>query len=1183
MITADTKGEAVREKFFKAISLSKANRELAERYLDMDLPEDEGLLSQAEHQSLELTMPRYLWEDGDYPGWLRKRKRTEELGRCMRFLAAVGGSTAGALLNDFKPPARLLELEESLVFLTGAHAEEQKTAIRAGMCVQFLHRRKPEEVKAFCQSGAEDPDLFLRAAAYCYDLTRFGKVSNTRMLLLALYLHHKEPGTAPEIVQELEASLIASFLDLSAFEKRELVTLETYARNAEKDTPFPHRILSIYQERRSGIESGFLSGCAFLAVKHSLRFEIILRMMAAVNTVERAPLGRNLRRRGRNLMLETCMGIAEEAWFDARMEEMEDMLPIPDEGYVLYCLDLGYRKAVERMAVKCPEGVKKAAEEADSGLYRELMEIIRDTGLCRELQVNYKAVWHEKLASEIVSRVCPGKEDAKNYMLGVCSAEALSPHMKEWGNDLYEEKENHQRFLSLKRLEPSMYRRGLVLQALRKMAGYFAHYPVYEEEAFSGRPEDLLCDPRQIGGILDLFAEEHIPVFYQTEAVSGMGESLNKKKKALYLERCAKALSERAAAQNPERWEEGMKRAVQEGSAPACCLGLAILARQGDRYRDLFLSCAGNSAKQVRTKLFEICREYPEWKPQVLTLLTSKKVKEREFAVLLLEEWGDSSCLEAVQEAYGREKNKKLAASLAALAEALEQEAKGANGSGRAKRAEERLAAEIFRGGRKKKVEWVQSLTLPEVHRRDGEKASSEYLLSILAACADQEPAGISEDANRLAAPLKPEELSGYMRSLYEGWLSAGAEAKKRWVLYGVSVYGGQSMIQVFLTQIRDWAEHQRGAMAAEAVRALALNGSPEALRLVDQMSRKYKFRQVKNAAGEALKQAAAALGISREELEDRLVPDLGFDEKAARVFDYGSRSFTVRLGPALELEVCDSSGKRLKNLPAPGRQDDPEKAVPANQAFKKMKKQLKEVAGSQKLRLEQALSTQRFWEPDKWKALFVNHPVMQLFAMSLIWGVYEGTEPGGTFRYMEDGSFNTADEEAYPFPESGKIGLVHPLELPEEVLAAWKEQFSDYEITQPFEQLDRPVFRVTEEEREEMSLTRFEGRTLNGLSLSGRLLKTGWFRGEILDAGFFENFYRRDGSFGAELTFSGCPVNYENEEVTIHRLYFYRLPEGPSGNGAFRKEDRCLLREVEPRYFSEVMLQVGKAVGVRV
>ena len=49
MITADTKGEAVREKFFKAISLSKANRELAERYLDMDLPEDEGLLSQAEH------------------------------------------------------------------------------------------------------------------------------------------------------------------------------------------------------------------------------------------------------------------------------------------------------------------------------------------------------------------------------------------------------------------------------------------------------------------------------------------------------------------------------------------------------------------------------------------------------------------------------------------------------------------------------------------------------------------------------------------------------------------------------------------------------------------------------------------------------------------------------------------------------------------------------------------------------------------------------------------------------------------------------------------------------------------------------------------------------------------------------------------------------------------------------
>ena len=68
MITTDIENGAIRQKFFKAIGMSKVNQKLAERYLDMDLPEDEGLLSLAEHQSLELTMPADVWEDGDYPG-----------------------------------------------------------------------------------------------------------------------------------------------------------------------------------------------------------------------------------------------------------------------------------------------------------------------------------------------------------------------------------------------------------------------------------------------------------------------------------------------------------------------------------------------------------------------------------------------------------------------------------------------------------------------------------------------------------------------------------------------------------------------------------------------------------------------------------------------------------------------------------------------------------------------------------------------------------------------------------------------------------------------------------------------------------------------------------------------------------------------------------------------------------
>lgn len=1124
MIILKSKENSIQKEYFNQIKLSKANREVAENYLCMDQPEDPELLKKAEHQDLAAAV-RWIETKADYVKWLLKKNRTEELGRLVRLLAAMGGSTAWKPLVSYEYGARLSTLEKTLACLQGPDAGAQKMAIRAGLCALSLIIGRPEDTKEVCRYGEEDPDVFLDALRYCYNSSQASgseQERNTCMLLEAMYLYHIEEGAAPETVRDLEERLTVSLEDIMAFERRELACIQEFARTADRDTPFPHRILSIYNQRRTGTNTpALITACAFLALRHSVRFEILLRLMAAVDH----------RYQGRNLMLATCMGVSEEAYFDMQMAQLEDMLPIPDENYVIWCLQYGYTKAVERMAVKCPEGVREAAAKAESKLYRELVEILQktDTEIGDELKADYQKMYGEKNASELVRRVSPGRADAKEYLLGNGSAELLNPYLKEWGSDLYEEREVYERLTVLKRTEPSMYRRGIVLEALRKMAGYFAHYPVFDQEPGVQNEYELLMDERQLGGILEIFEEEGISVRCQIEALGGMGDCLDKKRKTKYLDRCVELFARRGRETDAGRWKEELAETVQEGSPSACCLALKVLEQSGGAaYRDLFLACAAGGTKQVRTLLVGICRKYREWMPEVLELLKSGKVKEREFAVLLLEEWGDPSCLEAVRAAFEREKNKKLASSLQELLKELEQEAGGADASqsGRAKRTEEKLAAEIYKGSRKKKVEWVLSLPLPAVHRKDGEAAEDAYLRAILTAYAVMDVPGVNKDACRLAEALVPEELSAYMQALYEGWLSAGAEAKKRWVLYAVSIHGGNAMAPVLYRQIKDWAEHSRGAMAAETVYALAQNGNPEALRLVDQMSGKYKFRQVKNAAGEALRHAAEALGISREELEDRLVP-------------------------------VDSEGMT--------------------------KKQLKDMLSRQKLRLEQEMLTAYFREPKKWRELFVDRPLMHSFAMGLIWGVYEEKKLRGTFRYMEDGTFNTAGEEEYPFPESGQIGLVHPLELSDRELEAWKEQLLDYEVTQPLEQLFRPVFQVKEDEKEELAFVRLEEKTLNGLTLSGRLLRMGWFRGEILDAGFFENYYRMDGEVGAELTFSGSVVGQENEEVTVGKLYFYHLAPAESGSGkprTLREENRCLLKDVDPRYFSEIVRQAAEAVG---
>ena len=334
-------------------------------------------------------------------------------------------------------------------------------------------------------------------------------------------------------------------------------------------------------------------------------------------------------------------------------------------------------------------------------------------------------------------------------------------------------------------------------------------------------------------------------------------------------------------------------------------------------------------------------------------------------------------------------------------------------------------------------------------------------------------------------------------------------------------------------------------------------------------------------------------------------MPSLGFDEHMERRFDYGNRSFTVTITPALEMEIYDESGKKLKNMPAPGTRDDAEKAAASYAEFKEMKKQMKATVSSQKQRLEMALSAERLWTVPAWQELFVHNPIMHQFAIGLIWGVYEEHKLVRSFRYMEDGSFNTEDEEEYILPGAqldqsesapqgqpgtlqGQIGLVHPIELSRESLETWQQQLEDYEILQPIEQLNREVYRLTQEEQECKSLERFGGMLINDLSLGGKLAALGWYRGSVLDAGGFYTYYREDVSLGlgAELHFSGSFVgsgSMGGEEVTVYDVRFYKagtIERGSYSYDAVEGEKRIPLKDIPPRYFSEIVWQLTKATA---
>lgn len=599
-----------------------------------------------------------------------------------------------------------------------------------------------------------------------------------------------------------------------------------------------------------------------------------------------------------------------------------------------------------------------------------------------------------------------------------------------------------------------------------------------------------------------------------------------------------------------------------------------------NKYKDEFFALCDDNSKVIKAELVKVISAHKDWHDDVCKLLAQKKSAKRETALMIIENQGADAYRTELEKAYATEKSEKLKSKISAL---LGSEAKPADIS------DVDLVTSLTKGTKSKKVLWLFEQPFAPIHFTDDTVTEDIYLQALLLTYANANEGTLPPEGKALAQKLKSDELETFALEVLSRWLEKGAEAKTKWTMYFAAIYGGDEAINCLTDYIKEWSKqslNMRVALAVKAVNAVALNGSSYALMTVDNISRKYKSRAVRAAAVDALANAANQLGLTTQELADKIVPDMGFDEKMCRTFDFGSRKFSVYLTPQLDIEIFEGE-KKLKNLPKIGVNDDPALAEKATADFKEMKKQMKTVVDAQKQRLEYVLMLDRKWTAAAWKALFVKNPLMHCFAIGLIWGIYENGCLKTSFRYLDDGSFTNSDDDEIELSEVMQIGLVHPLELTEHEKEAWLEQLDDYKIIQPFDQLRRKVYKVAEIDKNKTACEIFKNTEITNTTLVNRMTKAGWYKGQAQDAGFFYEFIRNDISgkekdpdgklinigMTAELKFSGTYIGYyEIEDVTVEELYF-RLPDAAYN-------DNMKLGDVNPRYYSEVVLQLKKAIN---
>lgn len=427
---------------------------------------------------------------------------------------------------------------------------------------------------------------------------------------------------------------------------------------------------------------------------------------------------------------------------------------------------------------------------------------------------------------------------------------------------------------------------------------------------------------------------------------------------------------------------------------------------------------------------------------------------------------------------------------------------------------------------------------------------------------------------DRVVERLHLPDWQDLLENVYQAWLDQGAEAKKKAVLLPYCIYGADSQLIRLRRQMEAWAKNARGALAAYAVGAIALNGNSVALLIVDAIAAKFPNKQVKSAARTAFSHAAVVLGVPEDALADRIVPDLGFSVRGEKTIEYGARKFTIALLPDFTLSIYDEEkGKHVKSLPKPGAKDDPVLAEKGRKEYSELKKQMKAVVQTQAARLEKALMNGRRWTAERWRMLFVNNAIMHCFATGLIWGVYEGRKLQTTFRYLEDGTFNTVEEEEYVLPEQAQISLVHPIEMDGRLRDCWKRQLEEYEVVQPVRQLAQPVVLLADRDLEGKNIVRYQKQTVTAGKLTALAKKYDLQRGEVLDGGCYTCFYLADAylNIGAQINFEYLYMGIDFEEsVTLETIRFYRLSEHADDD----LPDNSLLdpKSILPRFVSSVL-----------
>ncbi|MFC6023572.1 DUF4132 domain-containing protein [Plantactinospora solaniradicis] len=382
--------------------------------------------------------------------------------------------------------------------------------------------------------------------------------------------------------------------------------------------------------------------------------------------------------------------------------------------------------------------------------------------------------------------------------------------------------------------------------------------------------------------------------------------------------------------------------------------------------------------------------------------------------------------------------------------------------------------------------------------------------------------------------------------------------------------------------------------IANAGVYALSRLPSEDALAQIARLAARVTFKGTLKELNAALDARAAALGLSRDEVEELAVPAYGLTEVGRRVEHFGSASATLdATSGTVTVTWRNGAGKVVKSVPASVRSEHPEQLAEFKAAVKDVEKML----SAQAERLDRQFLGQRVWEFEAWRSRYLDHPLVGTLARRLIWLVDDVPCAYG------DGALRTHEDKE--IAAGGSVRLWHPIGREVVEVLAWRAWLEARRVTQPFKQAHREVYLLTAaEENTRLYSNRYAAHILRQHQFHALAAARGWrnrLRLMVDDAyepatrelpqwGLRAEFWIEGigDDWGADTTESGAYLRIATDQV---RFYPINAPEhyAHAGGGGYEQwvhqdaepTEPVPLADVPPLVLSEVLRDVDLFVGV--